>query len=244
MLATALERVFMQAKLSGPLPGSFFGKVVLEPSSISLLASNLLVIALAVLQNWSILTIMLIYWMQSVTIGIFTFAKIMLMRNYSNETVYINGKPTELAGMGFLAGKIFMAGFFAVHYGTFHLVYLVFMLGFAFSTPEFGGPATGIDFTGAFATGLLFFLNHLFSFVQNYRRDINYSSGVSDIGATFMAPYARIIPMHLTIIFGFGFSFIFPGSIFPLVLFMLLKTYADLATHSNKHFVGNSTASQ
>ena len=43
-------------------------------------------------------------------------------------------------------------------------------------------------------------------------------------------PYARIIPMHLVILFSYLFL-----SGFGLVLFMLLKTAADTAAHVAEH---------
>ena len=48
-------------------------------------------------------------------------------------------------------------------------------------------------------------------------------------------PYARIIPMHLTIILG-GF-FLMSGivNVFVLVLFLVLKTGADLKMHFSEH---------
>ena len=43
-------------------------------------------------------------------------------------------------------------------------------------------------------------------------------------------PYARIIPMHLTIVFGFNFG----GA---LILFLVLKTFADVIMHIVEHNV-------
>ena len=207
-----------------------------DPSTVALLASNLIVIVLAIIQNWGILTIMLIYWAQSVTIGFFTFLKILTMRIYEGSVpAIVNGKSVNL---GFGIAKIFMAGFFAFHYGMFHAVYLFFIISFAFfqPTPLAATGEHGIDIPGEILSGAIFFINHLYSFIYNYRKDINHSSSIGEIANTFHAPYVRIIPMHLAIIFGFGFAMFFPASVFPLLLFMLLKTGADLAAHSNKHF--------
>ena len=48
-------------------------------------------------------------------------------------------------------------------------------------------------------------------------------------------PYARIIPMHLTLIFG---SLLAIQSARELVLFLSLKTLADLSMHMVKHAGG------
>ena len=49
----------------------------------SLIASNLVVIVWALIEKWSIVTIMWIYWTQSVTIGIFWFIKMLTLKNFS-----------------------------------------------------------------------------------------------------------------------------------------------------------------
>ena len=50
-----------------------------------------------------------------------------------------------------------------------------------------------------------------------------------NIGRMMFSPYARIIPMHLIIIFG---AFLGKSS---LIIFLLLKTAADIVMHSVKH---------
>jgi hypothetical protein len=84
----------------------------------------------------------------------------------------------------------------------------------------------------------LFFANHLYSHLT-YRhkgpRDFRY------VNEQFFTPYRRIIPMHLTIIFGsivilvlevLGFTSTLP----VLVLFLLLKMYSDINAHLIKHY--------
>lgn len=52
-----------------------------------------------------------------------------------------------------------------------------------------------------------------------------------NIGKMMFFPYARIIPMHLTMIFGGWMSFGGFGGKMTLLLFMLLKTGADAIMH-------------
>ena len=56
-----------------------------------------------------------------------------------------------------------------------------------------------------------------------------------NIGELMFFPYARIIPMHLTIIFGGIFLFSGIASTFVLILFLGLKTVADLVMHFIEH---------
>jgi hypothetical protein len=126
-----------------------------------------------------------------------------------------------------------MAGFFCLHYGLFHWAYYGFVVesGF-FGTVDFANP-------GIWASCGFFFANHFYSFIW-HRRGVR-SGGVKFVNEEFFRPYNRIIPMHLTIIFGSmvvlvlslaGFTTLTP----VLVLFLALKTYMDLKMHLRKHF--------
>lgn len=85
-------------------------KYFLDSSSISLISSNLIVIILAVTQNWDISTLLWIYWIQSIIIGFFQFFRILSL-------------------------KTFAAFFFTFHYGFFHFIYAIFLSNFFQSSP-------------------------------------------------------------------------------------------------------------
>jgi hypothetical protein len=78
-----------------------------------------------------------------------------------------------------------------------------------------------------FLGGIIFFFDHFFSFRYNRKRD---EEKIVNIGRLMFFPYARIIPMHLVIFF----SGVLSGDI-PLVLFLGLKTAADIAMHVMEH---------
>ena len=80
----------------------------------------------------------------------------------------------------------------------------------------------------------MFFISYLIEFINSRKEQ---SDELPNIGFIMFAPYARIIPMHLTIIFG-GFIGA-AGSIFStntnlaiIILFIGIKTIVDLITHS------------
>jgi len=118
----------------------------------------------------------------------------------------------------------FMAFFFLAHYGFFHFVYLIFLLTNTF-TGFIGGSIARSDVTSIGASSLLFFLHHGFSYLYNRTRD----DTSTDRGALFFYPYARIIPMHLTIIFGA----LIQSATLPF--FLILKTVADVIMHIYHH---------
>lgn len=96
---------------------------LLDSSTWVLLASNLIVAYLAVVESWSLVTIMLIYWFQSVIIGFFNFIRILQLKEFSTKGFRIMNKrpvPTQ-------ATKTFVAFFFLFHYGFFHVGYLIFI---------------------------------------------------------------------------------------------------------------------
>lgn len=195
-----------------------FLKIVLtDPSLWLLLLSNLLTIFLAVKDGWGLSNIIWIYWLQSVIIGLFNFLKILELKQFSTEGFKINGQPVQPTR----ETKILTAAFFLFHFGLFHLVYLIFILAGAYV--DFGGQSDKVDL-GNIALGAgVFFISHLFSYFYHRSRE----DQVHNIGSLMMKPYARIIPMHLTLIGTFlGMT---------LILFFVLKTFADCLMHIAEH---------
>ncbi|MBU2100418.1 hypothetical protein KKG83_06330 [Candidatus Micrarchaeota archaeon] len=194
-----------------------------DSSAKVLVLSNLITIVLAVAFSWNIIIILWSFWLQSIIIGFFNFFRILTLKDYSTENFKINSMPVTASS----SIKIFVGLFFAFHYGFFHLIYAVFLGVFTFAS----GSITSGDIFYIGLAGLIFFFNHLFSFL--YFK--NKPKKQQNIGAIMFYPYARIIPMHLTIIFGGIFLFSGIGSAFVLVFFLLLKTGADLVMHFIEH---------
>jgi hypothetical protein len=191
----------------------------LSDSSVwGLLIANLVTIVLAVMQDWSLVLVMWVYWCQSVIIGLFNFWRMMTLKRFSTKGISSSNGPV----LPTQRTKREMAWFFLAHYGMFHGAYLAFLFSGLFQDrPAFFAP-------GPLLMVLLFFVNHAWSFFRNRRRE---ADAVPNIGMLMMLPYARIIPMHLTLVFG-G---LFINSKFWLVFFLLLKTLADLIAHVAEH---------
>jgi hypothetical protein len=186
----------------------------LDRSLWLLIFSNCVAIFFAVENSWSLIMLMTLYWVQSVIIGVFNVLRILSLKKFSTENVTINDNPV----LPTKAAKYFVALFFSVHYGLFHLVYAVFLfLGFG-----------GMSMPPLLFSGALFFVNHLFSFQYNRKRD---EEKVQNIGGVMLFPYARIVPMHIAILF----SGVFSSGNASLVLFLGLKTVADAVMHIIEH---------
>jgi len=194
--------------------------VDLESSAKMLLLSNLLTIVVAILFRWSILTLLWGYWLQSIIIGLFTVVKL-LMFGYRNKHQRL------------LITAVRDSIFFSVHYGIFHFIYLIFLYFFSTSGSS-GFHFRQPDYIGITFIGVLFFVNHLYSFLKNYileKKRIDLSTN-----QIFLEPYKRIFPMHLIIIAAGFFSAMVPSAEIPLIIvFLLLKTLADLKSHEILH---------
>lgn len=183
-------------------------------SFYSLIAVNAVTIILAVFQQWNFFTLVWVYWLQSVIIGLFQFFKILDLKHYSTKGFKINDHSVQPSK----GVKYYTAFFFAFHFGFFHLIYAVFLF-------------TGVreaEWRSILMLGGLFFFNHLFSYIKNRRQD---REREKNIGTMMFFPYVRIIPMHLTILFGMFFI----GGPISLVFFLLLKTAADVIMHEMEH---------
>ncbi|MDO8628091.1 MAG: DUF6498-containing protein [Candidatus Diapherotrites archaeon] len=198
-----------------------FGKFFEDPTLVALVLSNIITLVTAIVFNWSLFVVLWIYWLQSIIIGFFNFVRILSLKDFSTEGFTI-GKVTPGPSV---AVKIGTAIFFAVHFGFFHFIYAMFLGGFS----AFFGQMTLMDFFYILFTGVIFFANHLFSFI--YHKSEN---SEKNIGKIMFAPYSRIIPMHLTIIIGLPLSFLFGGKL-TIILFLGLKTIADAVMHINEH---------
>ncbi len=178
-------------------------------SLIAIVVANAFVIGIAFAQHWPLGTLLWPYWIQSVIIGLFNFRRMWSLRNFSSAGFKINGvaaQPTPGVAK-------FTAGFFALHYGLFHLVYLFFLFAIA---PFPRGQGLWILLAAA-----TFGIGQYHAYRQHLIED---ARGDSNIGALMATPYLRILPMHLIIILGA----ILRGSGWILVLFGLLKTAAEI----------------
>jgi len=190
-------------------------KQSLSASLLLLVAINIAVIIVAIAESWSLGTIVWTYWLQSIIIGLFQALKMLTLKEFSTDGVRINNQPVSPT----IATKIRMTIFFIIHFGFFHLVYAGFL----------SGLAEAAEWRTVCLAGLSFFANHLFSYFENRSID---KTKRPNIGRLMIFPYARIIPMHLIIMFG---ALLAPHATATLIVFLLLKTVADALMHIVEH---------
>ena len=64
-------------------------------STWSLVISNLITIIFAFVERWNILTIMWIYWIQSMIIGLSNFIRILTLKDFSTKGFRLGGAAVE-----------------------------------------------------------------------------------------------------------------------------------------------------
>lgn len=187
-----------------------------SPSTLALVASNLVPLAGVVLLDWSIGEVMILYWAESAIIGVFNLMKMIVVGRWAT---------------------LFFGPFFVGHYGAFMAGHLLFISGFFLSGLEGGellATAEVLDaFVALWPALLALGVSHAISYRVNFIGRAEYAGRT--INVQMGEPYKRIMVMHVTIIFG-GFLVMALGSALPaLVLLVGLKLAADTRAHLREH---------
>lgn len=189
-------------------------KVFSNPSLIFLLAGNIYCIWYYENHQNAFVTIVWIYWFQSITIGLFNFLDLLTLKSYDATNFKINDQPVSSKNKGCVAW------FFLFHYGFFHLGYAIFLL-------------AGLGIRSVSKMVLLigiaaFFLESILNFIRQKQIE---RSVTMNIGNMFFLPYLRIVPMHMMILLPafLGWK--------PSMLFLVLKMGADILSFLLYHHI-------
>ncbi len=180
-------------------------------SARNLILANVVTLFAALVFRWEVAWLLWPYWIQSVIIGVYARKRMLELAQFSTEGFTSNDQPVPENEQG----KRSTANFFVLHYGGFHLGYLVFLLA--------EHRVSGLwNMSILLACGVSFVLSQRTTYVVQHAADLR---GKPNLGKLMFMPYVRILPMHLGIIFGSGLG----GGAFMLVLFTALKTLSDIA---------------
>lgn len=187
---------------------------VTTPSVLLLVVMNMIPLVGVIAFGWNIGFIMLLYWMETVIIGLFNIPKILTAQKIPQGT-------SRRVGVG---GRLFVVIFFTVHYGMFNFGHYTFL------KDMFDLPPIGRDVLIAVA-GLA--LSHGASLIVNWFGKREYKR--NDPSLQMFKPYGRVIVMHVVIIFGGFFVLAFKGALPVLILLIALKTAVDVVAHVKGH---------
>ena len=174
------------------------------PGLAALLAANLVPLAGALALDWDLGLLLLLYWAESAIILAFSLVKVAIV-----------ARRAALA----------LVPFFLIHAGMFMGGHLVFLLAVFVEPPTEGWLA----FARGASIGLfVLFASHLVSFVANVLRR---GERPANAQAVMTAFYARVVVMHLTIIFGGVLTMVLGSPAWALALLVVLKAAADAVAH-------------
>ena len=201
----------VSAPASAPKPG-------LPPSALVLLAANLVPLLGVLSGQWTVLSILLLYWFENVVIGGVNVLKM------------ASADPKSVASD---AIKFFLIPFFIFHYGMFCFVHGMFILAFFGHGTRFSpSPAafvTAMRGAGVGFAALCIAISHLFSFVHNFLLDGEFRRTTPQL--LMGQPYARVVVLHVTILIGGAAAGALGQPTVALILLVVLKTAMDLRAH-------------
>jgi len=190
----------------------------LTSSAIFLILANMIPIFGVLFWGWDAVSILVLYWLESVIIGILNIPKILACRK------------TEEGRFSMAFANLSLCGFFCVHYGMFtwgHGVFLAEMFG---ARPIMEGLLSGGPILW---TALTFLISHSLSMFINFFGKKEYLG--REPNAQMVSVYGRVFVMHLVVIFGGFLVQEFGAPIFAVILLIVLKTVIDLAAHTKEH---------
>jgi hypothetical protein len=217
-------------------------------SAAVLVAFNLIPLAGVLWWGWNVATLLILYWVENGIVGLSNVPKILL----AEASPTIGPLTIRLSGGVQAASQVATAAFFVFHYGLFWFVHGVFVwtlpLFFAARTEPFDplvgeigpiGPiglqvgSAGPNLSAVTYGAIGLAISHGVSFVINYlgRQEYRWISPQ----AQAMAPYGRLLILHVTIIVGAIVSLAVGSPVGAVLVLVLLKTAVDLAFHRREH---------
>jgi hypothetical protein len=188
------------------------------------IAVALITVAGVLLYDWPVFVVMVLYWAENVFIGITNVARLL-----------VAGSRRGAAG---LLGSLFTAAFFTVHYGLFASVHGAFV--FALFGPRQGAGAGPVDDRAladlaAVVTVDGWLLLAVVAVAAAVAVDtVRWIAGSrerpegNDLGRLMVAPYGRVVVLHLTLIFGAGLMALLKAPAAAALLLAGLKLAFDL----------------
>jgi hypothetical protein len=216
---------------------------LLYPSTLLLVAANLVPIVGVLAWGWDAFQLLMLYWMESAIIAVWTIARIATLPPGAMGPLYVNGRPTD--------SPVAMTMFFIVFLGFFmagHLLFLWVIFAGAWKQRIHGlsdfyaqiivaSGLWGVLLTLFVSRGLSFLFHVLKpDFILAIEKRIPIpglprpTAGPVDAGGIIGGVLGRIFLMQVAIIFGAYMSLVF-GSVAPLFILVALKTAIDALLH-------------
>ena len=195
-----------------------YGTPMKKYSLYFLVLANLTPITGIIFLDWDLFTILFFYWLESAIVGIFNIPRMMLA-NAQSSSVAQEKNVTRTSH------KISAVSFFLIHYSGF-------MAGHGFFIFELFKPDT-MNLTFIWPGVLFLTISHGVSFVINFLFQREYQKVT--ISQQMIAPYRRILVMHITIfVCGFLISLLGSPQV-TLIILVVFKIVIDIMAHFKEH---------
>lgn len=185
-------------------------------TAIVLIIVNIIPLIGVLYFDWQLFIIVMLYWLENVVIGVITALK--MLSTYH----------------ALIIEKIFMTGFFSVHYGFFCFVHgsiLVSIFGTDKSTELH--LAKIISDNGLYIALAALIASHLLSYLQNFI--LNGEIKKQKLADLMTAPYKRIFVLHMFILVGGLILDKFGENQLGLLTLTIVKIIIDLIAHRSEH---------
>lgn len=215
-------------------------RYLLQPSSLILIAANLVPLVGVIFWDWDAFVLLMLYWLETAVIAFWAVVRIATLPRASLGDIRFSGSDKTPSPLGF-------AMFVTLHAGIFMLVHFLFL--WALFSGDWSRKIHGLrDFVGQVivATGLwvplitLFVVRGLlmtFEVVEpSLRRLFRLAPRAPHKNAAMLSPaetvlfglYIRIVVMQVTIILGAWFAMLI-GTAGALIFLIAIKTAVDLS---------------
>jgi len=178
-----------------------------------LVAANLIPLVGILFFDWSLFSVMFLYWLENVVIGFYNVLKMAKATGTEGNTVLVNGRPKH--------GKGPVISFFIMHFGIFTLVHGVFVF-ILFGSADF-------SLIGLLIAFLSLIISHGISYKTNFLDSKEYLK--TSAGKLMAVPYGRVMVMHFIVVLSGFFVQGNSEGMVGVVAVILLKIILDYFSH-------------
>lgn len=212
------------------LDPAYWARALSNPLVVIGLIVDLLPVYAVLAWGWSAVPLVMLYWMENIVTGVMTIPRIL-----------VSGARY---GVGGILGSAFLSAFFVVHYGLFCLVHGTFLVAFAsFSNQQSDENMPFADLEGIFRYGLQSGLHvdwiiyaiaafQVIVFVVEFIWKGEWRRSSPD--KEMMAPYGRIVVLHLGIFVGAGALFLLGQPMVGVLALVVLRALWGLLSNSRR----------
>lgn len=194
------------------------------PTVLSSVGGGFVLLGGVLLAGWDVWTVLAVYWLENVALGLFTLPRMALARGPLLQTPIGSFSPRWARWIGLVAMP-----FFALHYGGFCLVHGLFVLVILPSSIGVIELDHAFDLAAAPVAGEALVANGALIAVAGLLQLRDWLGAglarTASVGQLMTAPYRRVVLLHLVLLVG-GIAISVTGNAVPLIVLLILAKVA------------------